>query len=72
MEVTYLGVVVDHDSLLSERVEGAGSVNGAPIELDRAPDTVDAATKHKNTVVIECDVVGRGVVRGVKVVSICA
>jgi hypothetical protein len=72
MEATYLGVVIDHDSLLSERVEGASSVNGAPIELDRASDAVHTGTKNKDAVIIECDVVRRGVVGGVKVVSVCA
>lgn len=61
---------VDHDSLLAELVERHGRVDGAPIELDGATNTVDTATEHENTVVLECDVVGRGVVGGVKVVCI--
>ena len=44
MEVTYLGVVVDHHGLLAKRIEGAGSINGAPIELDRASNTIHTAT----------------------------
>ena len=54
--------VVDHDSLLAELVQRHGSVDSAPIELDRATDTVDTATKDECAVVVECDVVGGGVV----------
>jgi hypothetical protein len=59
---------VDHHCLLAELVERHGRVDGAPIELDRATDTVDTAAEHENTVVLECDIVGRGVVGGVEVV----
>jgi hypothetical protein len=69
-KVTYLGVVVDHHSLLSKRVEGASSVHGAPIEFDRTTNTVYSRAKDKDTVVVECDVVGGGVVGGVKIVCL--
>ena len=55
---------VDHDSLLAELVERHGRVDGAPIELDGATNTVDTATEHENTVVIEGNVVGSGIVGG--------
>jgi hypothetical protein len=43
-EVAYLRVVVDHDGLLAKRFEGTGSINGAPIKLDRASNTIHTAT----------------------------
>jgi hypothetical protein len=59
---------VDHHRLLAELVERHGRVDSAPIELDRATNTVDTAAEYKNTMVLECDIVGRGVVSGVEVV----
>lgn len=60
--------VVDHDSLLAELVKRHGSVDSAPIELDGASNTVGTAAEDENTVVVEGDVVRRGVVGGVEVV----
>lgn len=59
---TNTGSYIDHDSLLSELVERKGSIDSTPIELDRASDTVDTASENENTVVIEGDIVRRGVV----------
>ena len=65
-----LGVVVDHDGLLAHGPEGLSGADSAPIELDRGTDTVDAAAENDGTLILECDVVGRGVVGGVEVVGV--
>lgn len=54
--------VVDHDSLLAKLVERHGSVDSAPIELNRATNAVDTAAENKYTMVVKGDIVGGGVV----------
>lgn len=66
----FTSTYVDHDSLLTKLVQRHSGIDSAPIELDRATNTVDTATKDENTVVIECDIVGGGVVGSVQVVRI--
>jgi hypothetical protein len=56
--------VVDHNRLLSKLVEGHGSVDSAPIKLHRASNAIYTTSKDENTVVIECNIVGGGVVGG--------
>lgn len=53
---------LDHNRLLAEGIQRARSVNSAPIELHRATDSVDTASEHKYTVVVESDIVRRRVV----------
>lgn len=57
-EVTY----VDHNGLLAEAVKSHSGIDSAPIELNRAADTVDTATKDNCAVVVEGNIVGGGVV----------
>jgi hypothetical protein len=61
---------VNHNGLLAERAEGHSGVDSTPIEFDGATDAVDTASKHDDTVVVEGDIMRRGIVRGVEVVSI--
>lgn len=55
---------VDHDSLLAHLVERKRGIDGAPIEFDGAANAVDTASKDDDTMVVEGNVVGGGVIRG--------
>ena len=57
--------LLDHNSLLAKCVQGACSVDSTPIELDGASNAVDTASENKNTVVVERNIVGGGVVGSV-------
>ncbi len=47
-----------------------GSIDGTPIELNGATNTVDTATKNDSTVVIKGDIMGRRVVGSVEVAGV--
>jgi len=61
---------VNHDSLLTHGSKCLGRAHGAPIELDRASDTVNTASENDGTLVLKGNVVGRGVVGGVEIVGV--
>ena len=65
-----LGVVVNHDGLLAQVPQRQSSVDGTPVELNRASNTVNTATQDKGAVVIKGDIVRSGVVGGVEVVCV--
>eukprot|EP00962_Isochrysis_galbana_P040190 scaffold14529_cov117-Isochrysis_galbana.AAC.11 len=63
-----LRVVVDHDRLLAQLPQRPDGRDGAPVELDRRADPVDARADHHGTVLVEDHVVLVAVVRQVQVV----
>lgn len=65
-----LGVVVDHDRLLAHLANGSRTGDGAPVELDRRADSVNTRSENHGTVLVELEVVGRGVVGCVEVVGV--
>lgn len=64
------GTYVKDDRLIAKVAEGLGGTVGAPVELDRATDSVDTAAESDNTIIVESDIVRRAVVRGVQVVGV--
>jgi hypothetical protein len=59
------GTYVDHNGLLAKAVKSHGGIDRTPIELDGAANTIDTATENNCAVVIEGNIMGRGVVGGV-------
>ncbi len=66
-----LRVVVDHDGFVAELLELVQAADGAPVELDRAPDAVHAAAEHDDGAFVEvAQVVLAPVVRQVQIVGL--
>lgn len=65
-----ISTYVDHDCLLAKLVQRHSCVDSTPVELDGTANAVDTAAQHNYAVVVECNIVGGGVVGGVEVVCV--
>ncbi len=45
-----LGIIVDHDRLVTELAAGVGGVDRTPVKLNRATDAIGSRTEHYNVV----------------------
>ncbi|KAF3384345.1 hypothetical protein F1880_003105 [Penicillium rolfsii] len=64
-----LRVVVNHDGLVALLAESTNGAHRAPIELDRGTDTVDTRSQNHYTMVVKLEIVLRGIVSEVEIVS---
>ena len=51
------GIVIDHDRLLAHVPKFPRAGDGAPVEFNTAPNTVDPTAQDDSTIVVELDVV---------------
>ncbi|OPZ81752.1 MAG: hypothetical protein BWY77_00499 [bacterium ADurb.Bin431] len=66
-----LGIVVDHDGLVVELLEGHHRIDAAPVEFDGAADAVGPAAQHHHRVAgVEGDIVLLAVVGQIEIVGL--